>query len=174
MKAHGGNRIIAPLILNLGCRWRRAVAPAVLPPRKKKPVTSGGWMGPSDVLGILEKWKTSPPPPITWELHRLSKNTMWGQCFVFPTCFVNSCWHWGSENDTARSYLLSEGQGSSVGTATRLRASDLNTGTQFLQGGGNLPVLHSVHTGSRSPTSTASFHYIVHNDARGEILHLLL
>jgi hypothetical protein len=63
MKACRGSRSMAPLILNLGARWRWAVSfmPWSLYPRKEPRYPLGGWVGPRTGLNILEKRKICCP-----------------------------------------------------------------------------------------------------------------
>jgi hypothetical protein len=56
MKAYGGSGIIAPLILDLGTRWRFTARP--LFPPGKEPLVSielGGWMGLRAALDAVMK-----------------------------------------------------------------------------------------------------------------------
>jgi hypothetical protein len=63
MKVHTGSRGIAPLILNLGTRYRiveELQAQATLPPEKKLSTDKiGGWVGHRAVLDVSEKRKVS-------------------------------------------------------------------------------------------------------------------
>jgi len=65
MKAQKGSRIIIPLILNLGARWRwraQRQAPAVLPPGKSCGVPcKGGWVGSGAILYRGEEEKICCP-----------------------------------------------------------------------------------------------------------------
>jgi hypothetical protein len=61
MKAYKGSRDIAPLILNLGTRWRLSAQlhALVLLPMGRNPSTHGigGWVGPRDSLEVLKREK---------------------------------------------------------------------------------------------------------------------
>ena len=58
-KAYRGSRGAAPLILNLGTRWRWAVNFTSRPIYAR--VRTGGWMGLRAGLGVLDKRKTACP-----------------------------------------------------------------------------------------------------------------
>jgi hypothetical protein len=62
MQTYKRSRGIAPLILNLGTRWRygQIQAPAALPPGKNTCTNLiGGWVGPRASLYVFEKRKVS-------------------------------------------------------------------------------------------------------------------
>ena len=67
MKAYRVSRGTAPLVLNLGTRWRQVVnfTSESLYPRKRTPGTHQreGWMGPRAGLDVSEKRKICYPCP---------------------------------------------------------------------------------------------------------------